>query len=76
MITFLRALLAPKLHYWCVSVINSNGVLDMYVGYPDKLMTAARLALLIQENQLPDDTRVLAVSKLGRMTEKIFQTKY
>lgn len=76
MMQFLKELFAPKLHYWCVSVINSNGVLDMYVGYPDALMPAARLALLIQDNQLPDDTRVLAVSKLGRMKEKTFQTKY
>ena len=76
MMQILKELFAPKLHYFLVSVINSNGVLDIYVGYHDALMPGARLALLFQDNQLPDDTRVLAVSRLGRMTEKTFQTKY
>lgn len=65
----MRKLFAERHHYWHFSVSIGGQLDELIAGYGDKLMTSARLALLMREKGYPDNAVIVAFSYMGKMTE-------
>lgn len=65
----LRKLFAARLYYWHFSVSFNGRMEELVVGYPDRLMTSARMVFLLRQRGLPDDAVIISFSYMGKMTE-------
>lgn len=62
------ALNEPVLHYYCLSFVDGPKQVSLYIGYPDQMITIARLNSGKVQAGVSLASVVLSVSYLGQMT--------